>query len=129
MKSGKVGLIAQILKSPLAVLTLAACRVQPRYPHPVAYAETRGIGAGCLHHAHDLVSGNDGQLRQREVTLDRVQVGVAHSARMDSYADFLWPGGRLAQIRLGQRVVGHGPWLSKEHRSHGWVDFSPKKSR
>ena len=78
---------AQVLTSPEAKIAPAAGLVEPGNACSIAFTKPGSIGAQSLDDTHDLVSGNNRQSGQRQIPLDRVQVGVAEPARVhpDSY--------------------------------------------
>src|SRR6516164_2467759 len=79
----------------------------------------RGVGAGFLHHAGDLVAEREGQraagtdiellvAAELEIAVVDMQVGMAHAAALDSDQDFAPPRLRAIDDRLAQRcAIGH----------------------
>jgi hypothetical protein len=64
------------------------------------------------------MAGDDRQLRQRELALDLVEVGVAEAARADPETDFAGAGDRRRQVDGLEGIALHRTGGPEEHRAH-----------
>jgi hypothetical protein len=83
VKTGELRPLAQVFAVAPAKLTFATRAAQPWHAHTVADVEQAGVPADLFNHTHNLVTRHDRQLA-RNLTLDRVQVGVAKPARVNA---------------------------------------------
>jgi hypothetical protein len=78
--------------------------MEPRHPNPVADAELCRVSSDLFHHAHDLVTGHDRQVAG-DLTLNGMQIGVAHAACMNAKQHFVIAGRRNRKINYFERRV------------------------
>ncbi len=71
---------AEILAPRHAIAAMPAAAAQPRHADPGADAGGGDAGSACGDRADDLVAGDDGDLRVRQLTVDEMQVGAADAA-------------------------------------------------
>ena len=86
---------AEILPIGAAELTGAAGPTEPRNADPSARHERRHLATDRLDSADDLMTGNYGDRRIRQLPIDHVKVGAAHAAREDLHERIGWPGCRF----------------------------------
>jgi hypothetical protein len=95
---GELGSDAQVLLAANAELAAPTRPVQPRDADAIADGERHTPVAQGVNDADDLMTRDDGERRQREVTLDDMQIGAATSACGHSEP-------HAAVRRLGERTV------------------------
>src|SRR5581483_4654309 len=94
------GRVAQVL-SPLGAVSASAAGVpEPGNAHTVAFAEARDARPHLLDPADNLVPGDDGKLRIRQLAIDDMEIGPAHAAGGHAYE-------HLARSRLALGDVPH----------------------
>ena len=98
LQTRKLGIIAEVLISVLAVLTLSAGIAQPRNADPISFPESSGLASARLYNPDDLVAGDYRQFRQWDVAFGRVQIGVTHAAGVNTDADFMLPRERYGDV-------------------------------
>src|SRR5207342_3718239 len=92
--AGERAVLAQVLLTAPAVLADTVGPVQPAHADPLPDVQARGAFAEGIDGPDHLVSGDDGQLREVELTGDDVEIGAATRAHVNSEA-------HLAARRLG----------------------------
>ncbi len=119
--TGEAGVIAQVLPSHAAKAATAAGPAEPGHPHAIATRNGIHTFTPCHHPADDLVAGDDGQGRGRQLAIHQVEVSAADSAGGDLDQD-------LARRRPGDGhftafegppdlCENHGPhFLGNRHR-------------
>src|SRR5437762_12524608 len=91
---GEARAIAQVLAIGSAEGADAARAPQPRHADAVTLPETRGPRTDGGHPADDLVTGDERQLRMRQLAVHHVQVGPADGAGADLQEHLARPGAR-----------------------------------
>jgi hypothetical protein len=86
--SSETAIEAEVLEPSTTVFAAAVSRVQPCDPNAISFSIGGNVGASRVDDADDLVSRNDRAFVRREVAFDSMQVGMAKSADVDTYANF-----------------------------------------
>ena len=102
---------AEVLAAGEALLALPAGPGEPRHPDPVADLESGGIDTAFDDPADDLVTGDDGELRGRDLAVGEMQIRPAHPAGLDLDQDL--PGPRLRAGRSRRPPAAHRAALSR----------------
>jgi DNA-binding MarR family transcriptional regulator len=113
--TGEASTLAEVLAPGVAVPALPAGPTEPGHPHPLARSKALSPGPETLDDSHDLVTGDQRELRIRQLAVDDVEVGAAHAAGTH-------PQEHLAGAGIGEREVALGertPGLLEHHRAHG----------
>jgi hypothetical protein len=97
---------------------LAAGREEPGDPDAIAYPETRHSFPNLIHDPDDLVTRDKGELGERQVPFDDVQVGAADSACLDAQPNFAGARDRRAQIEQFEGTLLDRLRLGELHRLH-----------
>ena len=126
--SGELRVIAEILKPVAAVATNAISRVQPGNAHAISLLYDSDVSADGIHNSDDLVTRNDGEFRQREVSLHNVQIRVADSAAAYLRANLSRTRDRKCDLLQGQRRGRHPRRSLKNHCAHIAI-LSMKRNR
>src|SRR5262249_7964264 len=119
MVAGELRRAAQVLAAGQAVAAGAVGPAEPRYADALADREPGGAGAQLGDRADELMPGHERQLRVRQFSVDDVEIGAAHRARLDGDPDLAGGGSRyrqLAKYEWRPRSVEH-------HRAHEEVYF------
>lgn len=92
---------AKVLKSVLAVLTLAAGVVYPAHAQAVSRFIAHRSAADGIHYAHTFVAGDDRQSWRGRTPFDFIQLGMAHAACKHAQPYLSWT--RLRELDVGTR--------------------------
>ncbi len=86
---------------------------QPRHTDALARPKAFDPFAERQHLAYDLVPGDDGQLRMRQLAVYDVKISSTDAAGPDADKDLAGPRPRIGKLRKAQRPAGlienHGP--------------------
>src|SRR5215208_750128 len=123
--AGEAGIVAQVLPSRAAVAAGAVRVPEPGYADPVPRGETFDAPADPFDRTDDLVAGDQGQLRIRELAVHHVQVCPAHRAGVDPDKDVLRPRFRLRHLGGAQRVARR----VENHRAHASTHPPARRGR
>jgi hypothetical protein len=85
--SGEARFRTQILPPCPAIIAYSTRPAQPGYTHAVAWPEATGIRARADNLSHNLVAGNQRQLRVLQFSVDEVEIRPANRTRLDSHED------------------------------------------
>ncbi len=95
---------------------MAAGAPEPGDADAAAGREARHAGAHGRDATHDLVAGDDRELRLRQFAVDDVKIGSAHPAGLDAQQEFAGTG-------RGQRALLHDERRSGPAQDHGGERF------
>jgi|SRR5215475_13614397 len=123
--AGKPCLLAEILFILPAEIAGSVRGIKPGDADAITFFKVANVGASSIDDTDNLVSGNDGEIRKHQVTLDDVQVGVAHAAAANTDANFSWSGLRFRDFGQPQWSLLRGSRLFQEHRAHGVILVDP----
>ena len=85
---------------------------QPGGADAFADAQSFDAGSQCIDVTDDLVPGNDGYLRERQLAVGHMQIGAADATGSDRDSDLPGPG-------LAVRELGPIAWLADLVQHHG----------
>ena len=96
--SGELRVLTEILCVLHTVRTSAIGRIEPWHTDTVPNMECAYIGADRVYGSDDLMTGNQWQFREREITFDTMQVCMTNSAGANANANFVGRRSRVGQI-------------------------------
>jgi hypothetical protein len=123
--AGKPSPLAEILIILSAEIAGSVRETKPGDTDTIAFFEVANVGAPSIDDSDNLVSGNDGNPGQCQVTLYDVQIGMAHAAATNTDANFSWSGLRFRDFGQPQWSLLGGSRLFQEHRAHGVILVDP----
>jgi hypothetical protein len=115
--AGEAGVLTEVLAAALAVAAGAVGPAEPGDSDAVALVESGGALSARGDPTHDLVAGNQRQLRPVELAVDDVEVSAADAARMDLDHDLPETRPRVREVlrleRCPRGVQDHGAHARK----------------
>jgi hypothetical protein len=96
--TGKTRLIAEIFAAIAAIQALATGPGKPGDANPTACLESLHPTSQRHHLAHDLVAGNEGQFRFRQLSVHHVEIRATNSARPDTNQNLARAGDGLSKL-------------------------------
>lgn len=96
--SGELRVVTEILCVLYTERTGTIGRIEPWHTDTVANTECAYLGADSVYESDNLMTGNQWQLREREITFNGMQVRMTNPAGMSVYANFVEYRSGVGQI-------------------------------